>query len=109
MVARWGCQPKELPDDHIAWDVQAHHLAHGLANLVYILSPQRIVLGGGVMRRAGLHARVRARLTAIVNGYVELPAAGAALDAFVCAPGLGGRSGSLGALALGEAAYAARH
>lgn len=108
MVARWGVTPRDLPDEHIAWEVQAEHLARGLANLVYILSPQRIVLGGGVMRRTGLHARVRTRLLEIVNGYVPLPAPGPDLDAFVCAPGLGAQSGSLGALALGQAAYAAR-
>jgi fructokinase len=94
-----------LPDDHIGWDIEAEHLARGLANLVYILSPQRIILGGGVMRRPGLHDRVRAKLTAFVNDYVPLPSPGADLDAFVCPPGLGARSGSLGAVALGEAAY----
>ena len=61
------------------------------------------------MRRTGQHARVRQKLTAIVNGYVELPAAGAALDAFICPSGLGSRSGALGALPLGKAAYAAQH
>ena len=107
LIARWGSAPADIPDDHPAWEIEAQHLAQGLANIVYMLSPQRIILGGGVMRRAGLRARVRDRLVAIVNGYVDLPAAGAALDAFVCAPGLGGRSGSLGALALGAAAHAA--
>ena len=106
MFARWGVNPRELPDDHIGWEIEAEHLARGLANLVYILSPQRIVLGGGVMRRTGLHARVRTRLVELVNGYVALPATGAALDMYVCPPGLGERSGSLGALALGQAAYA---
>lgn len=107
LVKRWGRPPHELPDDHVAWQIEARHLAHGLANLIYILSPQRIVLGGGVMRRTGLHALVRTQLRAIVNDYVALPTDSAGLAAFVCPPGLGGRSGSLGALALGEAAYAA--
>lgn len=107
LIARWGVLPHELPDDHVAWDIEAQHLAQGLANLVYIVSPQRIILGGGVMRRTGLHARVREKLAAIVNGYVGLPASVAGLEAFVCPPGLGARSGSLGALALGEDAHAA--
>ncbi|MEO6714116.1 MAG: ROK family protein [Mycobacteriales bacterium] len=105
LTARWGCAPHELADDHVGWEIEAQHLAQGLANLVYILSPQRIVLGGGVMRRTGLHERVRARLVDIVNGYVPIPTGGPELDAFVCPPALGARSGSVGALALGEAAY----
>jgi len=107
LTARWGCTPDQLPDDHVAWEIEAQHLARGLANLVYVLSPQRIVLGGGVMRRAGLHARVREKLAVIINDYVPFGAPGTELDTFVCPPGLGARSGSLGALALGQAAYAA--
>jgi fructokinase len=107
LIARWGRPPVELPDDHIGWDIEAQHLAHGLANLVYILSPERIILGGGIMRRAGLHERVRSKLAAFVNDYVPLPPAGPELDAFVCAPGLGTMAGPLGAVALGEAAYRA--
>jgi fructokinase len=107
MRARWQAEPHELPDDHPGWDVEAEDLALGLANVVYLLSPQRIVLGGGVMRRAGLHDRVRARLPRILNDYLASPAFGADIEAFVCPPGLGGRSGSLGALALGQDAAAA--
>lgn len=106
LTERWGRSPLELPDDHVGWDIEAQHLAQGLANLVYILSPQRFILGGGVMRRSGLRELVRTKLTDIISDYVPLPS-GDALDEFVSAPGLGGRSGSLGAVALGEAAYIA--
>ena len=107
MRARWSREPHQLADDHPGWDLEAEHLALGLANVVYVLSPQRIVLGGGVLRRPGLHERVRTRLVATVNDYLQLPALGVDLASYVCPPGLGDRSGSLGAVALGQAAAGA--
>ena len=46
-----GKAAQDLPPDHPAWILEAHYLAHGLANWVLTLSPQRIVLGGGVARQ----------------------------------------------------------
>lgn len=94
LAARWGRPPESLPDDHPAWDLEARYLALGLVNLVLTLSPERVVLGGGVMRRARLLDRVRAEMTALVGGYVRV--------ADIVAPGLGERSGVLGALALAQ-------
>src|SRR5690242_6735137 len=53
LAARWGAAPESLADDHPAWALEAEYLALGLASVVLTLSPQRIVLGGGVMARAG--------------------------------------------------------
>jgi fructokinase len=94
LTARWGRSPDSLPDQHPAWPLEAHYLALGLTNIVLTLSPDRIVLGGGVMSRAGLLERVRAHVDALIAGYV--PAAA------IVAPGLGNRSGVLGALALAQ-------
>lgn len=98
--ARWGADPTALPDDHPAWKMEAHYLAHGLAAIVATLTPQRIVLGGGVMRRAPLPGLVRARLRALLGGYLPVPALGDGIDEFVVSPGLGERSGLVGVLAL---------
>jgi fructokinase len=103
LTARWGMTPVELPDEHVAWDIEAEHLARGIVNLVYIVSPERIILGGGVMRRRGLIDRIRAKLPGLINGYIPFPE-GSDLTAFISPPGLEARSGSLGALALAEAA-----
>ena len=51
MQARWGKAAQDLPADHPAWTLEAHYLAQGLANWVLTLSPQRILLGGGVLRQ----------------------------------------------------------
>jgi fructokinase len=106
MAARWGQPPETLPDDHPAWELEAHYLALGVANLVMTLSPERVVLGGGVMTRAALYPRVRAGVGVLLGGYLESPALGDGLTRYLVAPALGERAGVLGALLLAGTAAA---
>jgi fructokinase len=99
LAARWGRPPHELEDAH-AWELEARYLALGLVAVVAVLSPQRIVVGGGVARREGLLELVRRELTELMNGYFGFDAS----DDFVTAPALGTRAGVLGAIALAETA-----
>src|SRR5438067_6015990 len=62
MEVRWGTPAADLPKDHPAWALEAHYLALGLANYVCTLSPQRIVMGGGVMQQTHLFGLIRAEL-----------------------------------------------
>jgi fructokinase len=98
--ARRGLPGEALAVDDPVWALEARYLALGLATIVTVLSPRRIVVGGGVMRQPGLLARVRGEVQRILAGYVR---AGAVLDAiedFIVPPALGERAGVLGALAL---------
>lgn len=91
--ARWGAQGRDLPKDHPAWAIEARYLGLAIANYICTLSPDRIVIGGGVMRQTQLYAMIREEVARILAGYVEkLPE--------ILPPGLGERSGVLGALAL---------
>ncbi|MGZ4246346.1 MAG: ROK family protein, partial [Solirubrobacteraceae bacterium] len=49
--ARWGVHPKEIPDDHPAWALEAEYVALGILAIVLVASPRRVVVGGGVMAR----------------------------------------------------------
>lgn len=101
LEARWGVRPENLPPDHPAWDLEAEYLALALHNLVCALSPQRVILGGGVMKQAHLFPRIRARLRDLLNGYIPVPAIlTEEIEAYVVPPALGDRAGVLGALAL---------
>ncbi|MBA3974295.1 MAG: fructokinase [Candidatus Solibacter sp.] len=71
--ARWGRPGHELPPDHPAWREQADYLAQACHNLACTLSPQMIVLGGGVMDQAHLFPMIRARAKELMGGYLELP------------------------------------
>jgi fructokinase len=101
---RWGQRGETIPPDHPAWALEAHYLGLGLMSMLLVLSPQRIILGGGVSQVPGLLPRVRAELSALLNGYVQSPAIIEAIDSYIVPPGLGGEAGVLGSIALAEQA-----
>jgi fructokinase len=102
---RWGRRAETLPADHPAWALEAHYLALGVANVVMTLSPQRVVMGGGVMEQAHLLPMVRTDVQALLNGYVQSPRIIDRIDEYIVAPALAGQAGVLGAIALaGQAA-----
>ncbi len=103
--ARWGSPPETLPPDHPAWQMEADYLAYGLVNILFVLAPERIILGGGVMGQAGLLPRIRVRVQELLQGYLPLPAIKDDIDEVIVAPALGDRSGVLGGLVLAESAW----
>lgn len=104
LLGRWGQRAETLPPDHPAWPLEARYLALGLVNFIVTVSPQRIILGGGVMKQEFLFDLVRAEVQALLNGYVDHPALGAEIDRYIVPPALGGQAGVLGAIALAERA-----
>jgi fructokinase len=87
--------------------LEAEYIAQALAACVFLLSPQRVVLGGGVMSQPQLLPMIRQRLQSLLNGYVRSPVVLDRIHEYVVPPGLGSRSGVLGALALARAALEA--
>ena len=94
--ARWGRPASELAGDDAVWELEARYLALGLVSVISVLSPELIVLGGGVGTAPGLLPRVRRRVVELVGGYLDTPA----VEEYLTAPALGPRSGVLGAIAL---------
>ena len=101
---RWDQSAEILASDHPAWELEAHYIALALANYICALSPQLIVLGGGVMQQAHLFPMVRQKVQEQLNGYVRSPAILKSIDHYIVPPGLGDRSGILGAVALAQQA-----
>jgi fructokinase len=100
LEARWGQAGETLPKDHPAWQLEAEYLALGLVNIIGILSPQRIILGGGVMQQGHLFPLIRRRVQALLNNYLRTEMLEEDIDAYIVPPALGDRAGILGALAL---------
>lgn len=98
--ARLGKPAEETSPDDPVWDLEAHYLAIGLLSIVYVLSPRRIVVGGGVPSTPGLLDRVRSYMLRLNGRYMARPALTEEIDSYVVAPALGGRSGVMGALEL---------
>ena len=102
IAARWGRPGPELPPDHQAWPFEAHYLALAVTNFVLTLSPQRVILGGGVMHQTHLFPMIRQAVQRRLNGYVDMPQILDNIDAYIVPPALGDRAGVLGSLALAE-------
>jgi fructokinase len=103
---RWGRPGEELSGDAAVWELESEYLALGLMNIVCTLSPQRIVLGGGVTKQATLLPLVRRRLQELLAGYFNAPelTRPEAIDRYIVPPGLGDQAGVLGAIELARMA-----
>jgi fructokinase len=105
--ARWGRPAVELPPEHPAWELEAHYLARALQSFICTLSPERIILGGGVMEQPQLFPLVRWRVQEYLNGYVQSTAILFDIEQYIVPPALGNRAGVLGAFALAQQIAAA--
>ena len=101
---RWGQKGETLPPEHPAWDLEAHYIALALANFILTISPQRIIIGGGVSGQKFIFPMIRVKVKEILNKYVQSSAVGENIDAYIVPPALGIRSGVLGAIALAQTA-----
>jgi len=101
LLGRWGQRGETLPPNHPAWPLEAHYLALGLVSLICTLSPQRIILGGGVMQPP-LFPLIRNEVQSLLNGYLSVPEILTGIDRYIVPPALGDRAGVLGAIALAQ-------
>jgi fructokinase len=99
---RWGQKAETLPVDHPAWDLEAHYIALALANFILTLSPQKIVVGGGVAQQTHMLSLVRKKTQTVLNGYVQSPKVNQSIADYIVLPALGGSAGVLGAIALAK-------
>jgi fructokinase len=100
--SRWGRPATELEPDHPAWILESQYLALALVNFICTLSPQRIILGGGVTDQTHLFPMIRAKVRELLADYIRAEAILAEIDEYIVPPGLGNRSGVLGAIALAQ-------
>lgn len=101
---RWNQKADTLPSDHPAWTLEAQYLSAALVNLTFALSPERIILGGGVMAQNHLFDLIRARVKDTVVPYLEIPKFISEIEDYIVPPKLGGKAGIMGAFALAQQA-----
>lgn len=68
---RWGKPAAELKEQKEVWDLEAYYIAQALSNYILTLSPQMIILGGGVMHQEQLFPMIRSYVMEMLNGYVR--------------------------------------
>lgn len=98
--ARWGKKGAELADRSEVWELEAYYIGQALVNYVMMLSPERIILGGGVMHQEHMMPLVREELLKQMNGYVQTKEL-TDIDNYVVLPSLDDNQGIMGALKLG--------
>lgn len=101
---RWSILGKhqELPLNHKAWDFEAYYLAQALVNIILILAPEKIILGGGVMNEKHLFPKIRGYVVELLSGYLNSQYILDDIDSYIVEPKLGNNAGLLGAIALGK-------
>ena len=102
MEKRWGQKAESLSPDHPAWELEAHYIALALRSFICTLSPQRIIIGGGVAQQPQIMPLIRQKTLASLNGYVQSQAILENIDTYIILPALSGQAGVLGAIALAQ-------
>lgn len=97
---RYGVRGETLPEDHPAWSLLAEYVALALNNFICTLSPQRVILGGGVMGQDHLLRGIRKNVQQLLNGYLNAQEILENIDQYIVRPDLKGRAGVLGSIAL---------
>lgn len=97
---RWGVKAYELSVSHKAWEFEAYYIAQALVNYILIISPERIILGGGVMKQFQLFPLIRKNVKEMLNNYVQTKEILENIDKYIVSPALGDNAGLLGCIAL---------
>ena len=101
---RWGKKGQEMANDDRVWEMEAYYLAQALMNYILILSPQKIIMGGGVMKQQQLFPLIRKYVREFLNNYVYKREILEKIDEYIVYPGLGDEAGFTGSIALGKIA-----
>ncbi|MDW4528877.1 ROK family protein [Rossellomorea marisflavi] len=99
--ARWGVKGDQLVDKGEVWEMEGYYIAQALMQYIVIISPKKIILGGGVMKQKQIFPIIYKHLEKMINGYVGLPP----LEDYIVSPGLGDNAGITGSLMLAQEAY----
>ena len=102
--ARVQGDARNLPDDHPAFRIEAYYLAQMCQNLIVTVSPEKIILGGGVMQRESLFPLVRQETLRLLGGYVQSDRLLNHTDEYIVPPALFPVSGLWGSYLLGKKA-----
>lgn len=95
---RWGDKAVTLAGRMDVWEMEGFYIAQALMQYILILSPKKIILGGGVMNQKQVFPFIYKYLAELMNEYITLPE----LSNYIVSPGLGSNSGIIGALLLAK-------
>lgn len=97
--ARYGKKAYELTDNEEVWELEGFYIAQALVNYILTLSPQRIILGGGVMHQEQLMPIIHREVLRMLNGYINTPELSNIQD-YIVFPKLNDNQGIMGCIKL---------
>lgn len=98
---RWGDKAYNLTNKPEVWEMESYYIAQAIINYILVLSPDKIVLWGGVMHQTHLFDLVRVKVKTMLNGYIKSDIIEKNIDGYIVEPGLGDEAGIKGAIRLG--------
>lgn len=104
---RWGQSPQSLSDHHKAWDLEAHYISLALVSYICTLSPQRIIIGGGVMKQERLISLIHDEVKTMLNSYIQSSEIIESIRDYIVLPKQGDNAGVIGAVELAKLELAA--
>jgi fructokinase len=103
---RWGKPGEELSIDHPTWDLEVGYISLAVVNYICTLSPERVILGGGVMKQKHMLPRIHKTVKKLLNDYIQASEITDKIEKYIVLPELGDDAGLLGAIALAKREYA---
>ena len=97
---RFNIKGEFLADNKDFIEIESYYLAQGVCNAIYSYSPERIIMGGGVMHTPGLIEETRRKVVEMLNGYIQAKEITENIDTYLVLPGLQDNAGVLGAIRL---------
>lgn len=108
MMKRWKIPSAlDLPKNHFGWRLEAYYIGLAVTNYILSFSPERIIIGGGVLKQPGLIEEIRENVVAKLNGYLQLEEILHHIDRYIVLPKLKDDAGILGAIALAKGTVSA--
>lgn len=95
---RWGKKGIELAKCSEVWELEAYYLAQALVSYTLVLRPERIILGGGIMKQKQIFHLIREQFGQMLNDYVAVPN----LESYIQPVGLNDQAGIIGGFLLAK-------
>ncbi len=102
---RCGKPAKDLAKDDPVWEIEAGYIAQAITSVIFTLSPQKIILGGGVIGQKQLFPLIRNKTLENINGYIDTKEL-RNISNYIVPAALNGNQGIMGAVKLAEMALA---
>ena len=100
---RYGKKAVDLAEEEDVWDLEADYIAQALTGYILTLSPEIIILGGGVMHQMQLFPLIRKKVTEYLGGYVNTEEL-SDMEHYIVPASLHDDQGIMGCLELGRKA-----